>query len=214
MVTLRWLGHECFEIKDGGTVVTDPHDGPGIGLPRPDAKADIVTVSHGHFDHANGVSLVSKPDSLIIKTPGKYSAKGIIVRGIPTFHDKTQGSMRGKNVVFTIHIDELTFCHLGDLGHILSEEQLKEIGSVDVLLIPVGGHYTIDALEATEIVKKMAPRIVVPMHYKTRGLTVDIADVEPFLKGKENVRRILGNEVQIERSEMPSKTEIWVLNPP
>jgi len=214
MVELRWLGHECFEIKDDGVVVTDPHDGEGIGLPRPDATADMVTVSHGHFDHANGVDIVSKPDTVVIRTPEERSVKGIAVKGIATFHDKTQGGMRGKNIVFTIKMDGLVFCHLGDLGHILSEEQLKEIGDVDVLLIPVGGHYTIDAAEATQIVDSMNPRIAIPMHYKIRGLTVNIADAEAFLKGKENVRRFPENRVQIEKSTLPEHSEIWVLSPP
>ena len=214
MVELRWLGHECFEIKDKGVVVTDPHDGEGIGLPRPEASADIVTVSHGHFDHANGVDIVSKPNTVVIRTPEERSVKGITVKGIATFHDKTQGGMRGKNIVFIINIDGLSLCHLGDLGHILSEEQMKEIGGVDVLLIPVGGHYTIGAAEAAQTVDRMNPRIVIPMHYRTKGLTVDIDDAEAFLKGRENVRRFPKSQVQIEKSDLPEETEIWVLSPP
>ncbi len=214
MVALRWLGHECFEIKDEETVVTDPHDGVGIGLPRPLTKADIVTVSHGHFDHAKGVDIVSKPGAVVIETPGERSIKGIAIKGIATFHDKTQGAMRGKNVVFTIRMDGISFCHLGDLGHTLSEGQLAEIGNVDVLLTPVGGHYTIDAKEAAQIMDRINPKIVIPMHYKTRGLTVDIADAEPFLRGRENVRRYSENQVQIEKSGLPARTEIWVLSPP
>jgi len=214
MVILRWLGHECFEIKDDGTVVTDPHDGAGIGLPRPQAEADIVTVSHGHFDHANGIGIVSKPGAVVIETPGERSIKGITIKGIASFHDNAQGTMRGKNVIFNIRIDGISFCHLGDLGHALSEEQLTEIGKVDVLLIPVGGHYTIDAGEAAEIMDMINPRIVIPMHYKTRGLTVDIADAEVFLRGRENVRRYAESQVEIERSGLPARTEIWVLSPP
>ncbi len=214
MVYLRWLGHECFEIREEGVVITDPHDGEGIGLPRPDVKADIVTVSHGHFDHANGVDIVSKPDTVVIKSPEERSVKGITVKGIATFHDNVRGGMRGNNVVFTIQIDGLTFCHLGDLGHTLSEEQLKEIGRVDVLLIPVGGNYTIDATEAAQIVESMRPRIAIPMHYKTKGLTVNIADAEAFLKGRENVKRFSESQVKIEKDGLPEQTETWVLSPP
>jgi L-ascorbate metabolism protein UlaG (beta-lactamase superfamily) len=214
MVILRWLGHECFEIKDARTVVTDPHDGEGIGLPRPIAKADIVTVSHGHFDHANGVDIVSKQGTVVIKTPGEHPIKGIAVKGIAAFHDNAQGAMRGENIIFTVKMDGISFCHLGDLGHLLSEEQLREIGDVDVLLIPVGGHYTIDANEAAQIMDRINPRIVIPMHYKIEGLTVDIADAEPFLRDRKNVRRYSENQVQIEKDALPARTEIWVLSPP
>jgi len=214
MVELRWLGHDCFEIRNDGVVITDPHDGKGIGLPQPNAKADIITVSHGHFDHANGVKIVSKPDTVIMKTPEERSVKGISIEGIAAFHDKMKGGMRGKNVIFKILLDGLTLCHLGDLGHILSEEQLREIGQIDVLLIPVGGNYTIDANEATQIMDRMKPRIVIPMHYKTSRLTVNIEGVEPFLKGKENVKRFPKTQVNIEKNKLPKETEIWVLSPP
>jgi len=214
LVKLKWHGHACFEITNEVTVVFDPHDGSSLGLPRPEVKADLVLLSHGHFDHAGGVNFVSKPDSVIIDKPGVYDVKGVKVKGIPTFHDKSRGLRRGSNTVFVVDFEGIRFVHLGDLGHILSEGQVEDIDGVDVLFVPVGGVYTIDAGEATEIVGLLKPKIAIPMHYAVPGLSLPIASVEDFVRNKVGVRRFASSEVEITREFLPSETEIWVLAPP
>ncbi|RLF15859.1 MAG: MBL fold metallo-hydrolase [Thermoprotei archaeon] len=213
MVKLRWLGHACFEVKDSLSIVIDPHDGASLGLPPPKAQADIVLVSHGHFDHADGRRLVAKPDAAVVEKPGEYVVKGVKIKGVPTYHDEVKGAKRGPNTVYVLEFEGLRICHLGDLGHVLTEDQVKEIGEVDVLIIPVGGTFTIDASAATKVVEQLKPKVVIPMHYKVPGLNLPIAGVEGFLKGKENVKRFDSNEVELDRSKLPATTEIWVLRP-
>ncbi|MFN4133790.1 MAG: MBL fold metallo-hydrolase [Candidatus Hadarchaeales archaeon] len=211
MVKLKWWGQACFEIRNKKTVVIDPHDGTGIGLPSPKIIADIVLISHGHYDHADGLPLVSSKSTTIVDKAGKRDIQGVKVEAIESFHDSAGGKLRGKNLIFLCEIDRLTICHLGDLGHVPTEAQLKKMKNVDVLLLPVGGVYTIDASEATLTMEKVNPKITIPMHYKIPGLNIDIAGVEPFLKGKNNVKKIGKAEVDILKSKLPSTPEIWVL---
>lgn len=182
MVSFRWFGQACFEIKNSVTVVTDPHDGGSIGLKQPNIKGDIVSVSHRHFDHASGRELVSKKDTEVMEGSGKLEVKGIEVEGIESFHDKAEGDKRGENTIFVFELDDFRICHLGDLGHKLSDEKIEEIKPVDILLIPVGGNYTIDAQEAVDVVKDLEPEIVMPMHYKVKCLEVNISSEEKFLQ--------------------------------
>jgi L-ascorbate metabolism protein UlaG (beta-lactamase superfamily) len=212
MVKVKWWGHACFEIRDGKTIVVDPHDGESVGLKPPAAKADLVLISHGHYDHASGERLVAKREAVKIDKSGERAVGNVKVKGIKSYHDKSSGRQRGENTIFVFEIDGLRMCHLGDLGHVPTSDQVKEIGRVDVLFVPVGGVYTIDADEATEAVKSIDPKIVIPMHYSIKGLTVQIAGVDGFLRGKENVRRINSDEVEISKDKLPKKTEIWVLS--
>ena len=212
MASIRWMGHACFEIKDSLCIVTDPHDGSSIGLPPPSSSADIVLISHGHFDHADGLSLVAKPGAAVIDKPGSYEVLGVKVEGIPSFHDKSGGRERGSNTIFRFEFEGMSFCHLGDLGHLLTGEQLSKVRGVDVLMIPVGGKFTINAKEATQIFEAASPRICIPMHYKVRGLSLPISGVEPFLKGKPRVRNIGGPTVQISKDSLPPEPEVWVLS--
>lgn len=183
---IKWLGHACFYIttKEGVKVLTDPYD-EAIGLRMPPLAPDVATVSHQHYDH-NAVGLLRGAPT-VLDTTGTHRVKGITVRGIPTFHDKKNGAERGPNTVFIIEADGLRVCHLGDLGHLLDAGKLREIGPVDVLLVPVGGTYTIAAEEAATLVKDIKPRIAVPMHYKIRDLKISIAPVDNFLKHFESV---------------------------
>jgi len=209
---VKWWGHACFELRDDLTIIFDPHDGRGVGLSPPKTKADIILASHRHFDHADGVDLVRKKDSeVLVERPGEHQLKGVRVRGVSSFHDESSGRLRGKNVIYVVEVGDLRFCHLGDLGHVPTGEQIREIGSVDVLFVPVGGVYTIDAGGATETVEKIKPKIAVPMHYMIEGLTVGIAGVEGFLKGKKNVRRLEKSEFEVDRKTLPKSPEIWVL---
>jgi L-ascorbate metabolism protein UlaG (beta-lactamase superfamily) len=181
---IRWFGHACFRIDgEAVTVVTDPYD-LSIGIaPREPLEADIVTVSHEHYDH-NNVGLVrGKP--LVISSPDEHACEGFPgcrITGIRTFHDEEEGKKRGYNTVFVIEIDGLRICHLGDLGHELNPEQVRQLQPVDVLLVPVGGTYTLDARAAATVVRAISPAIAIPMHYAIPGLKIQIAPVEHFLR--------------------------------
>jgi L-ascorbate metabolism protein UlaG (beta-lactamase superfamily) len=182
-MTITWLGQSCFKIQSGDvTVVTDPYNSD-VGFKLPRLTADIVTVSHEHYDHNNvaGVSGVNGAPFLI-SAPGEYEVKGVFVYGIPFWHDKSEGKDRGQSIAYRIEAEGISVAHLGDLGHTLSEEQVAELDGVDILLIPVGGKWTIGANEAVEIINEIEPRIVIPMHYKIPGLKVDVESVDKFLK--------------------------------
>ena len=209
MLEIRWHGHSCFEISNEVTVVTDPHDGKSIGIPTPFVKADIVFVSHDHFDH-NSTKTVSDEKTIIISEKRKRTIHNINIRGMQTYHDTCQGEKRGENIVFIFTIEQITFAHLGDLGHLLDEKQIQSLGSIDILFIPVGGTYTLDGEKAGELIKKIQPRIVVPMHYKIEGLSLPLAQVDDFLS-KTNYDVIkVGNQIDIEHEDLPKNPEIWV----
>jgi L-ascorbate metabolism protein UlaG (beta-lactamase superfamily) len=181
---ISYLGQSCFKLQDklgpeGVTLVTDPFN-KELGLKVPNFEADIVTVSHQHADHNNSAALRANP--FIIDTPGEYDFKGVMVQGIETFHDTKGGAERGKNIVYRIEMDDLTIVHLGDLGHVLTDEQLEQLDDVDILFIPVGGHHTIDAKTAVEVIGQLEPRVVIPMHYKLSGSKADLDPVEKFIK--------------------------------
>lgn len=211
---LRWLGHAAFLISasDGTSVITDPYTvGGGIVYKEISEAADMVTVSHEHGDHNNIEAVKGQPE--VIKGPGSRQVKGIQVSGIATYHDEQKGAQRGQNTVFCFTVDDMKLCHLGDLGHQLTDAQVKEIGQVDVLLLPVGGFYTVDASRAAEIADKIKPRVVVPMHFKTPGCTYPVAGVEDFLKGRQQVRRLDSSEVELASSKLLQGTETIVLSP-
>lgn len=184
-MNIAWYGHSCFKIQtkpqrglEEITIFTDPFD-KAIGLRPPQGSANIVTVSHDHHDHNNTGALKGEP--FIVDAPGEYSIKGIQIIGIDSFHDNQQGAERGRNSIFIIESEDLKICHLGDLGHILSEDQVEKIGDVDVLMIPVGGKFTLNSKEAEEVVSQIEPKIILPMHYKTKGLNIDgIEDEKKF----------------------------------
>jgi L-ascorbate metabolism protein UlaG (beta-lactamase superfamily) len=182
---LTWLGHSCFKLQnkirpDGVTVITDPY-GKGFGLKMPNCEADIVTVSHQHEDHNNVSALRGKP--FIIDCAGEYDVKNILVEGIDSFHDDSNGKERGKNIIFRFEIDDISIAHLGDLGETLNDVQLEKLTGIDILLVPVGGKYTLDAKKAVEVINQIEPRIVVPMHYKTPDLKIEGLDpVDKFIK--------------------------------
>ncbi|MBS3788174.1 MBL fold metallo-hydrolase [Candidatus Bipolaricaulota bacterium] len=182
MLTFEWYGQACFKIENQSTVVTDPHDGETIGLNPPPANiADLVTISHRHHDHSSGEDIVTREGSTVIKNSGSYTEQGVSIKGIDSFHDKVRGSKRGENVIFVFEMEGRKICHLGDLGHQLGEEDIEKIGSIDVLLIPVGGNYTINGSEAADLTKWLNPQVVIPIHFLVEGLTVEISGLEEFI---------------------------------
>jgi L-ascorbate metabolism protein UlaG (beta-lactamase superfamily) len=177
---ITWLGHSCFRLKGKqASVITDPYS-PATGYTLGKVTADIVTVSHQHPGHSYVQGVSGEPR--ILKSPGEYEAAGILTVGVHTFHDAEKGALRGKNTVFVIDVDDVMICHLGDLGHVLTAEQVAEIDGVDVLLVPVGGGSTIDAVQAAQVVRQLEPKIVIPMHYKTESVKKDLETAERFLK--------------------------------
>jgi L-ascorbate metabolism protein UlaG (beta-lactamase superfamily) len=209
MLEIRWHGHSCFEISNEITLVTDPHDGKSIGIPTPMVTADIVLVSHDHFDH-NSTKTVANEHTTIVTNTKKRTVHNVIIKGILTFHDTCEGEKRGENTVFKFTMDDITFCHLGDLGHIINDKQLQSIGSVDILFIPIGGTYTIDAEKSWELIKKINPRIIIPMHYKIEGLSLPLASLDDFLSLASYEVVKVGNQIDIEKEDMPESPEIWV----
>ena len=208
MLQIRWHGHSCFEIKDDITLVTDPHDGKSIGIPTPNIEGDIILVSHDHYDH-NSVKTVEKIGSKVVRDERKRNIYNVVIRGIKTYHDENFGDSRGENIIFKFLIDDINFCHLGDLGHILEEDIAEKIGDVDILFIPVGGNFTIDANYAWKIVNLIKPSIIIPMHYKIGGLSLPIDTLDKFLE--TSIFKILkvGNEIDFEKSDIPNESEIW-----
>ena len=181
---ITWQGHSCFKIQDkigpeGVTLVTDPFN-KEIGLKVPNFEADIITVSHQHHDHNNVSTLRGNP--FIIDCAGEYDFKGVLVEGIDSYHDDKNGTERGGNIIYRIEIDDISVAHLGDLGQILDNAQLEKLVGTDILLIPVGGKYTIDAKKAVEVIAQIEPRIVIPMHYKTKDLKIELDGIDKFIK--------------------------------
>jgi L-ascorbate metabolism protein UlaG (beta-lactamase superfamily) len=215
---IKYLGHSCFLITsgDGNKVITDPYV---TGVPWPPLRygeiresADVVTVSHNHKDHSNVEAVQGSPH--VLKGKKQVVIKGMRFKSIATYHDRAGGKEKGKNIIFVCEIDGVTVCHLGDLGHQLTTEQVAELGRVDVLLVPAGGFYTIDADEATGLCDRLKPRVIIPMHYKTDKLNDDnLGGVDRFLEGKENVSRLDASELEFSQSNLPTRTQIIVLKP-
>lgn len=180
---ITWLGHACFALKSGGfRLITDPYrDVTGYGDLR--ERAHAVYCSHGHFDHA-----ATECVSLLPPAPSPFA-----VAEIPTFHDEVRGAKRGENTVRVFESEGLRVAHMGDLGHPLSPVQLAALGRVDVLLLPVGGVYTVDPQEAKAVADAIGARFIVPMHYRRGTLGFEnLADVEEFLAlyPADTVRRL------------------------
>ena len=209
---VKWLGHASFLITSasGIRIITDPYTtGGNIKYGEIKESADIVTVSHEHGDHNNVAAVKGNPE--VVR--GTTEVKGIRFNGIPTYHDDAQGGKRGNNTIFCFEVDGIKVCHLGDLGHPLGEKQAAEIGSVDVLLIPVGGFFTIDAKVASQTYDQLKPRVAIPMHFKNNKCDFPIAGVDEFLSGKNNVSQSNSSEVEFKQEELPATPQIIVLKP-
>ena len=204
---IRWFGQSCFEIKNKSiSIITDPYSAD-IGLKLPKLKANIITVSHDHYDHNNVEAIAdANPEkkAFLVNSPGGYEVEGVLLEGIQTYHDDKNGSLRGINTVYDIKMDGITLCHLGDLGSDLTEEQVEELDGVDILFVPVGGRYTLDAEGAAKVVNKIEPRIIIPMHYAVDGLKIDLDSVDKFVKemglAAENMESL-----KLEKKDLPQE---------
>ncbi len=213
-MNIKYLGHSAFVItSDAGLkIITDPYGtAPDLTYGEITESADIVTVSHDHFDHSNVAAVKGNPE--VVRRAGRSTAKGIEFKGIASYHDEAKGRLRGDNIIFCFEVDGIRLCHLGDLGHLLDDKQVAEIGSVDILFIPVGGYYTIDAKAATQVCNQLKPRVIIPMHYKTEKGIPNIVGVDEFLGGKANVNRLDVSQAEFKPGELPAAGQIIVLKP-
>lgn len=209
---IKWLGHAAFLItSDSGTrIITDPYKtGGDLKYGKIQESADIVTISHDHFDHNNVAAVQGNPQ--VVK--GTTEAKGIKFKGIPTYHDEAAGSKRGNNTILCFEVDGVKVCHMGDLGHELSHKQVTELGKIDILFIPVGGFFTIDAKTANQVGDQLGPRVIIPMHFKNDKCAFTITGVDEFLRGKSNVARLDSSEIEFKSEELPTSTQVIVLKP-
>lgn len=213
---IKWLGQSSFliESRDGTKVMTDPfesgsYDG-AVGYAPIKDSADIITVSHDHADHNAVEGISGNPE--IIRGGEDATIKGVVVRGVGTFHDESKGQERGRNIVHIINVDGLKVGHLGDLGHTLSDEEAEAVGQLDVLLAPVGGYYTIGPEEARDVAEKLGARIVIPMHYKTEDIGFPIQPVDDFLKLMEQVERAEATSIEVDKDDLPEERKVIVLD--
>jgi L-ascorbate metabolism protein UlaG (beta-lactamase superfamily) len=206
---IKYLGHSAFVLtSDGGKkVLMDPYqsgsyDG-AVGYKPITERVDVITGSHEHEDH---FCLEGLPEGYeVVKTPGEHEAAGFSINGVKTYHDTSGGKERGRNIIFTVTVDGVRVCHLGDLGHSLSGGEAAAVGRVDVLLVPVGGHFTIGPREALDVIKALDPALTIPMHYKTEVLNFPIAPVEDFLSLAGDHDRADTYEVEISKDDLSSK---------
>ncbi|OGK62672.1 hypothetical protein A2334_00475 [Candidatus Roizmanbacteria bacterium RIFOXYB2_FULL_38_10] len=208
---IKYLGHSSFLIKSkDARIVTDPFDPKMVGLKFPKVEADIITVSHDHKDHNQVHGVEGTPT--IFDWPGQFEKKGIRIWGFKTFHDKKQGAERGDNVMYKFEAEGISVLHCGDLGVVPDDAYLDEIGDVDVLLVPVGGFYTIDAEEAIDLIKKVEPAIVVPMHYGSDEIAIkELAPLSQFLK-KIGIEQVIPSEkLVVKKDELEEEMKVIVL---
>ncbi|OUJ19073.1 Zn-dependent hydrolase of the beta-lactamase fold [Methanonatronarchaeum thermophilum] len=204
---IKWWGHACFEIKNKTTVVTDPHDGSSIGIPEPKPKADLILISHDHYDHNAASTVQGNP--VTISSIGNSTARGVKINGIKTYHDKSEGSQRGTNTIYKFQLNSHTLCHLGDIGHIPNKKTIQKIGDIDILFVPTGGNFTINAEEAAQTINLIKPKIAIPMHYKLPGLTVPIDGVDEFKQEIKNYSEV-NNPYKLPK-QLPKQTETKII---
>jgi len=209
-VEIVWYGHSCFRLKTrGAIVITDPC-GKGVGYTIPRMRADIVTISYDHPDYSN-CSLV-QGDPKVISGPGEYEIKGVFVTGIATPLKKVKGPERPRNTLYLFNLDDLTVCHLGSLDHVPSQAQLESLSDIDILLIPVGAVTTLNANGAAEMIGLLEPKIVIPMHYKTKAVQAKLEPVTKFLQEMGLPETSPRDSLEIDKSGLPSETQVVVLN--
>lgn len=212
-MNIQYYGHSCFKItaKPAGrgqedvNIFLDPFD-KSIGLRPPQGQSDLVIVSHDHSDHNNSDAL--KGDPIVVDVPGEYSVKGVNIVGVQSSHGEKNEAVKEKvpNTIFVLETEDLKICHLGDLGEELTEKQLEAIGNIDILMAPVGEKYTLGVKKILELVKKMEPSIIIPMHYKINGSTMDIKDEKSFCNEIGNCPKEKVAKLNIKKKDLEGKT--------
>lgn len=210
-MVITWYGQACFKIESGSTtIIVDPFS-KKIGLNPPRGEANLLLVTHNHYDHNNISSIKGEP--FLVDGPGEFEYGGVTVRGINSYHDTKEGEERGLNTIYSITVEDITIAHMGDIGQEkLTSEQINAMGEVDILMIPVGGVYTVDAHKAVELINQVEPKIVIPMHYKILGLNIKLAPVSEFLNevGKKDSQA--QDKLTIKKKALPiDKMEVVVL---
>ncbi len=210
---ITWQGHSCFKIQDkigpeGVTLVTDPFN-KEIGLKVPNFEANIITVSHDHHEHNNISALRGQP--FVINCAGEYDYQGVLVEGIDAYN-KDEKNTRGRNTIYRMEIEDISLVHLGNLSGPLDSSQLEKLVGTDILLIPVGGEYTLDAKKAVEVISQIEPRIVIPMHYQTKDLKVKLDPIEKFVK-ELGIEPTYEDKLKISKRDLPvEEMELVILN--
>jgi L-ascorbate metabolism protein UlaG (beta-lactamase superfamily) len=210
---ISWLGHSCFQVRGKNvTLITDPFP-PQSGYSLGKVNAPIVTISHNHAGHNYVQGVGGNPR--VVRGPGEYEISDVLITGVASYHDNKRGQELGRNTIYVIHMDDVVICHLGDLGHTLQEEQLEEVADADVLLIPIGGHHTLNATQAAEVISQVEPRIIIPMHYHTSALEGQRDTLDPL----DKFCREMGVEVintqpklVVTRSSLPSESQVVILS--
>ena len=212
---IEYLGHSSFKITHkGGVVITDPFSPSYVGLPFKKTEANLLLSSHAHEDHNYLENITGEP--FVISAPGEYEVGGVKVRGFSSFHDDKEGKERGRNTIYTFEVEGVTFCHLGDLGHSLSEATAEELPDLGVLFVPVGGIFTIDASTASKVVAQLEPSYIIPMHYRVEGMSKgfsELAPVKTFLEemGVEDQEEVA--KLEVSSTALPEEPQVVVLQP-
>ncbi len=212
MLTIKWHGHACFELLDskGRSIVIDPHDGRSIGIKPPYVKADAVLITHNHFDHNAYHGVLKERGEVHNMKVGRFNVLGYDVLGLRSYHDKSKGRRRGEVVIYRVSIEGLSVVHLSDLGYVLPDEELKALTPVNILMVPVGGTFTIDAREALQISEKLMPDVIIPMHYWIEGVNLPLVPVSDFLK-IVTVRKIINlesNSWDVSKDSLPDNSVV------
>lgn len=212
-MNIRYLGHSCFRLEDsaGTSIVTDPYGDVGFSMPK-GVRANAVTVSHSHYDHCNVKAVEGNP--IVFSQAGNYAVGGISITAWKTFHDDAMGRKRGENLVFKFRIDGMEVCHLGDIGESCTPSLVARLLPIDVLLIPVGGTFTIDAPQAKAYVDALQPAVILPMHYQVEGLTLGIEGVDAFLRqfqNEETIERVGASEIWLTKEAIQSQRKKLII---
>jgi L-ascorbate metabolism protein UlaG (beta-lactamase superfamily) len=208
---ITWFGKSCFRLRGrGASVITDPF-APEAGYRLPRMAATLVTVSHDDAGHNH--TRIVRDNPYVIQGPGEYEVGGMFVIGVAAFHDDRQGAERGKNTAYLIEFEEMAICHLGDLGHLPTQEQIEELDGIDILMVPVGGKEVLTSARAAEVVNLLEPKLVIPMRYRIPDMDKDMATVTRFL-GEMNAKETEPQEaLRVTASQLPDDTQVAVLAP-
>ncbi|MDQ6681651.1 MAG: MBL fold metallo-hydrolase [Chloroflexota bacterium] len=206
---ITWYGRACFRLKGrDATVITDPSP-PSTGFVAGKHEVDLLTISHAHPDHSYTRSITA---GLTLTRPGEYEYRNVLVTGVRAFHDAVGGAERGENMIFAFELEGVHICHLGDLGHLLTEEQLSELGPVDVLLVPAGGQFTVSPALAAEVVAQVSPKLAIPMHFAVDGASTDLLGPERFLHEMAVAEPVRQPKAVVTSSSLPDETQVVVLD--